>query len=82
MTREPVRHGTKAGYIHGACRCDACRAAHAAWLREYRGRLAVREVPARFHGTLTGYTLWSCRCARCRETWNAHHRALRARGGP
>lgn len=30
------RHGTRAGYNHDGCRCDACRAAGAEYMREYR----------------------------------------------
>ena len=31
-----MKHGTLTGYQHHRCRCDRCRAAHAAWSREYR----------------------------------------------
>lgn len=35
--RKPLKHGTIHGYRSG-CRCDQCRAAHAARMREYRAR--------------------------------------------
>jgi hypothetical protein len=31
-------HGTRNGYINRACRCDACKAAHAAYQRNRRAR--------------------------------------------
>jgi hypothetical protein len=38
-------HGTNARYVADRCRCDLCRAAHAAYAREYnRRKRAEREI--------------------------------------
>lgn len=38
VSRAPAPHGTRARYNYIACRCDSCRAAHAAYARERRRR--------------------------------------------
>jgi hypothetical protein len=41
--RKPQRHGITSAYRRG-CRCDVCKAHHAARLRSYRRRKAAQEV--------------------------------------
>jgi hypothetical protein len=46
MVSEPRRlpqqaHGTLGSYVNDRCRCDECRAAWAAYHREYRARRAA-----------------------------------------
>lgn len=40
--RMPIVHGTNAGYDKG-CRCNACRAAHAERMRDYRRRKKIER---------------------------------------
>ena len=42
-TRTDVPHG-HSGYINWSCRCEVCRAAHSAKLREYAARRKRREA--------------------------------------
>lgn len=42
MSAANVRHGTRSRYARG-CRCDACRAASAAYMRSYRRSRAATE---------------------------------------
>lgn len=56
-----MRHGTRSRYRHGGCRCDACRAANAAYVRSWK-RNRKGDPP---HGTLDGYVNWFCRCPEC-----------------
>jgi hypothetical protein len=34
----PIPHGTYSGYTNHGCRCDECRQANSAYMREYRER--------------------------------------------
>ena len=38
LARNESWHGTQGGYTNHACRCDACRTAHAAYLKAYNQR--------------------------------------------
>lgn len=38
-------HGTNARYVKHGCRCQVCRAAHSAYERERRARIAFRQGP-------------------------------------
>jgi hypothetical protein len=63
-----MKHGTSTGYQRHGCRCDGCRAAAGAQVREARKGMRERgaENPALIpHGTSTGYSTWGCRCWRC-----------------
>lgn len=64
------RHGTANGYGNRRCRCDACRAAHAAKHSAYikRQREAGRVIGE--HGSGTAYDT-GCRCETCRLAHNA-----------
>lgn len=48
MTRDPINHGTYAGYQKhnrlGTPPCDDCRDANAAYARQYRGETARRSA--------------------------------------
>jgi hypothetical protein len=41
-----VKHGTTTAYAHHKCRCDTCRAAHAAYSREWRARVRNKSLIA------------------------------------
>lgn len=43
MRKEPT-HGTKAGYTHHKCRCDACKAAYAGCMRKWRARKKAERL--------------------------------------
>jgi hypothetical protein len=73
--RGPVEHGTRATYQNHGCKCEACRAAQAAYQRQFRDGKDPAEAP---HGTDTGYLSWRCRCVLCRE---AHADSKRIRVG-
>jgi hypothetical protein len=82
--RSPVEHGTRATYQNHRCKCGDCRAAHAAYQRQFRRRADPGQAP---HGTDTGYSSWGCRCALCRdahaiETNLEWERPLRGMSGP
>lgn len=69
-------HGSDSGYTQ-RCRCDACRAAHAAVTVLRRAEKATRldEAP---HGTANTYTNWGCRCAPCTAAHSAAQKARRS----
>lgn len=61
-------HGTRSRYIHQNCRCDACKASHAAFeagRRRARHRALTDDDPR--HGTINGYNNCLCRCDACRR---------------
>lgn len=58
------RHGTVHMYEKYGCRCDQCRAALAAKLREYRSTRLKGKPPLR-HGTRNAYERHQCRCDEC-----------------
>lgn len=72
------RHGTANGYRNHNCRCDACRAAHAALvMATSRQRPPLAPDDPR-HGTTNGYQNFRCRCDACRAAHSrqqASHRA-------
>lgn len=79
------RHGTTGGYSYWGCRCDRCRTAATARVREHRETAAITT-----HGRY-GYDL-GCRCDVCRDgktsssrerdrirrEWRASHRTGKA----
>lgn len=65
------RHGTN-GYYNLGCRCDVCRAANTAHLREYRARIKGTLSPGDpRHGTSNGYFNYGCRCRPCTDASTA-----------
>lgn len=55
-----MQHGTRSGYVHHGCRCDACTQAQ----RDYQRTLKERTPPS--HGA-SGYVNYGCRCEVCAE---------------
>jgi hypothetical protein len=41
--RPPRRHGTRASYKYGRCRCDSCRSAARAYARKLKDRAEVQQ---------------------------------------
>lgn len=91
---ERLTHDPKAGKAglsgyRGGCKCDACRAAHAALMRRYRhNRLGVlpwdeylrtiRKSKADLvHGIRSTYINSGCRCDKCKGANTAHTRERR-----
>lgn len=83
-----VMHGY--GPYSNGCRCETCRAAKAAYMRERRaaGTVLLRAAQARqntlrphsrtaTHGTRAGYETHGCRCKRCRAAHNASDKRIR-----
>lgn len=90
LTGNP-QHGTENMYGNLGCRCAACRAAHADYIRERNHRLgrsrprdvvfAERHAEALArdnHGTETRYTM-GCRCDACRTAANRARNVRRQR---
>lgn len=72
-------HGTRAGYVNWGCGCFECKAANAAYARDFRARraAAIAEDPTLAeHGTDSTYCNWGCRCQPCTR---AHTEAQRQR---
>lgn len=74
----PIVHGTLHAYSRRGCRCEKCRAVHAAHWREYRAK--PKTWPNWAHGRVTTYG-GGCRCEKCRAAkcqavaaWRATHR--------
>lgn len=73
-----IPHGY-AGYCYYGCRCEACKAAKAAYMREHRaakrslvanpvrpdGARYVADLPPGASHGLYGYQEYSCRCGVC-----------------
>lgn len=70
LAPDDPRHGTSNGYGNLGCRCEECRAAHAANHAAYikRQRAAGRVVGR--HGSSVAYDT-GCRCDMCRLAHNA-----------
>lgn len=82
MKGTTVPHGTASRYRNNGCRCEACTAANAAVLREWRavnGAVGLRRGDPR-HGTLSGYVHYGCRCPLCTAARAAYDYARRGRG--
>lgn len=81
---KPLRHGTRAAYTAGGCRCVECRAATAAYARSYYRRrrdgdttdLRRRSDEIR-HGTVSAYNHRGCRCGPCTVANREHCRRQR-----
>jgi hypothetical protein len=79
----------KGGFTHGAsgyknyqCRCERCRAAHAAEQYGFRAQRAARlaaDPTLRPHGDAHTYHQWKCRCRPCKDAWAARARAYASR---
>lgn len=72
-------HGTLGGYTNHKCRCDQCRAANSAYMKQARLKRRSRQVPDHVHGTVNGYGSYGCRCDECTEAWTADSRARKER---
>jgi len=70
--RKPIVHGTRYAYNAHKCRCEECKAANAAYLREQARPAAIQ---LHLHGTLNAYDHLGCRCEKCREVSAAAKRA-------
>lgn len=64
-------------YTNRGCRCEVCRAAQAAYMREYKSRIFLMPGDSR-HGTDNGYNNYGCRCAKCRAA-RSEYRSRRAK---
>lgn len=69
-TRKPWDHAFKWWmYSNGKCRCNGCRNAWRARVREVRASNKVKlaaDPTIRPHGKTVTYQEWGCRCADCR----------------
>lgn len=71
LVADDPRHGTLNGYSNQRCRCDACRAAWAAYTSKLRERRSTTLAPDDLrHGRYTTYSNHKCRCESCRAAWN------------
>lgn len=70
LAHDDSRHGTVNGYGNLGCRCDACRAAHAAAHSEYIRRKRAEGRVVGSHGSSVAYDT-GCRCDVCRQAHNA-----------
>ncbi|MCP3891645.1 MAG: hypothetical protein GY702_22670 [Desulfobulbaceae bacterium] len=78
MAGHPVSRAT---YGTRKCRCDGCRAAHAAYMRRFRQRAAaalIESVVEVQHGTASTYKNYRCGCGPCREANRIAQRRYRA----
>lgn len=57
------RHGLLSTYTYWKCRCEACRAANAAYHQQLR--MSRNPKDAKEHGTLSTYVNYRCRCEVC-----------------
>lgn len=69
MAEDDPRHGTPNGYGNLGCRCDACRAAHAANHAAYMKRKRDAGEVVGTHGSSVAYDT-GCRCDTCRLAHN------------
>ena len=70
LTDDDPRHGTSNGYGNLGCRCDRCKAAHAAAHAKYmKARRDAGQVIGS-HGSSVAYDT-GCRCDKCRLAHNA-----------
>lgn len=80
--RDGIKHGTRYAYNTHGCRCDECKAASAAYMRDYyarnkRGEVNnTTEIP---HGTVNGYSYRGCRCDACKKAVSDYQKEYRAR---
>ncbi len=78
MAGYPVSRFT---YNNRKCRCDGCRAAHAAYMRRFRQRAAAALVAGEVevqHGTSSTYKNYRCGCEPCRKADRIYQRRLSA----
>lgn len=61
-------------YVQG-CRCTACKAANAAYIKAQRNKPVKRVFVC---GTNVAYTIGGCRCELCRANWTEYMRKYRA----
>lgn len=69
------KHGSSMGWVKHRCRCQECRAWHAAAARETRRKPVPQGAP---HGSYSTYTNYGCRCQECRGANSARQAARRA----
>ena len=70
LAEDDPRHGTSNGYGNHGCRCNACRAAHAAAHSAYIKRKRETGEILGAHGSSVAYDT-GCRCDVCRLAHNA-----------
>lgn len=70
LADDDPRHGTPNGYGNLGCRCDECRAAHAANHAAYMRRKREAGEVVGSHGSSVAYDS-GCRCDTCRLAHNA-----------
>lgn len=73
LAPDDPRHGTLTGYGRShRCRCNLCKAARAAYQREWieKNKRNPLSTDSRHHGTAYGYGQRACRCEACRAAWN------------
>lgn len=73
LTPDDPRHGESSTYTNHKCRCEKCRAAWAAYVRESHERraLALFDDPTIVqHGLESTYGNYGCRCDECRAAWS------------
>ena len=76
MSPDDPRHGTANGYHNLKCRCQPCKTAHAASVREKREARRLRGLPPGDprHGKESTYTNWRCPCDLCRIAHTDYNR--------
>lgn len=88
-SERPIPHGTASGYNNHKCRCQPCRDAWAASMRDYQCRRAERENPRVQGVPITGLACSQCglgelrwrpggvvQCAMCRYESQTNLRAM------
>lgn len=77
-----MRHGTRSMYLAG-CRCEPCKAAQAAYMREkreQRGANLAADDPR--HGKKGTYDYYGCRCQACTKANTEAVKERKAKGLP
>lgn len=71
--RREAAHGTRNGYNHYGCRCEACTNATKQHARDRKAKVKPEDTPV--HGTRNGYTNYGCRCDECKKAGAAANKA-------
>lgn len=70
---DTVKHGTRAGYVHGGCREECCAAPNRAYRQARYGPLLPPFQVT--HGTRSGHANHGCRCRPCTAAANDYNQA-------